>query len=348
MKRKTPFLLAAHVSMLCLCAISQSIPAQKVMPVPAIDVEFLKPEFGSPASAMGDAQTAVPNGVLSAYWNPAGLGLMKGTEAAAGYTILSGNAGYRFVFAGTGLGKIGTVAAGLLYHGVGSETGRAYRYDWSKRIDNLALSFSWAGNLNGWLAIGATYKSVSYYILSEKHRTSVLDAGVLICLTAGSRTGKREDGIKFGLSLGNCGLGHDDEYWVPRDQPLGPGEYGDPMGEYATMVAPPAVFRLGFSFVPVSNETNRMTLAIDAVHSSHYSEYLCLGTEDRITLSRIGSWIVRAGYRDIFTKDGEYRFTAGTALEWRFRPSLRIEAGYSWVENIHARDWNGFYLSLKF
>jgi hypothetical protein len=322
--------------------------AQKVIPIVLADIEFLKPEFGSPASTMGDSQTAVPNGILSAYWNPASLGLMKGTEAATGYTILPGKTGYRFAFTGTGLGKFGKIAAGLLHHGTGSESERVYPYTESTPLDNLAFSFSWAGNLKGWLSLGATYKSAWYHRNAAKQRTSVLDAGVLICLTAGSRTGKREDGIKFGLSLGNFGLGHKDRYWVPRDQILGPGEYADPMGDLVFGVDPPTVLRLGFSFVPVSNETNRITAAMDMVHPNNYSEYLCIGAEDRIAAHRLGSLILRAGYRDIFAKDEEFRFTAGAGLEWRVRPSLLMEAGYSWVEKILARDWNGFYLDFKF
>ena len=43
---------------------------------------FLLIAPGARAGGMGDAQVAVANDAYASYWNPAGLGFLKGSEAA--------------------------------------------------------------------------------------------------------------------------------------------------------------------------------------------------------------------------------------------------------------------------
>ena len=58
---------------------------------------FQAPSIGARATGMGGAYTAVANDPLALYWNPAGMGLVKGKVLSAGFTSVKGRAKYKTV-----------------------------------------------------------------------------------------------------------------------------------------------------------------------------------------------------------------------------------------------------------
>ena len=58
---------------------------------------FQAPSIGARATGMGGAYTAVANDPLALYWNPAGMGSVKGKVLSVGVTSVKGRAKYETV-----------------------------------------------------------------------------------------------------------------------------------------------------------------------------------------------------------------------------------------------------------
>ena len=103
------------------------------------------------------------------------------------------------------------------------------------------------------------------------------------------------------------------------------------------------VFRIGLSVTPVASETNRITLAADAVHPNDDYESIHLGAEDRFRVRRHLELAVRAGMRFI---EGEGMLRAGLGACWTGAGGRRFEAGYSWMNEPLGPDRHGIYMRL--
>jgi len=105
----------------------------------------------------------------------------------------------------------------------------------------------------------------------------------------------------------------------------------------------PMIFRLGCAMEVWGNQNtaNRLTLAIDALHPSDYSERLHVGSE----LLLHHSLLLRFGYKFNYDEEG---LTAGAGLRWQWQDyDFALDAGYTDFGRLGSVLRFGFSLSAK-
>jgi opacity protein-like surface antigen len=102
----------------------------------------------------------------------------------------------------------------------------------------------------------------------------------------------------------------------------------------------PLLFRVGVAADILKSEESRLTVALDAVHPNDNTEYLNTGAE--FAWNEIA--FLRAGWKSLFERDTEQRFTAGIGLHYRILGEFMVKVDYAY------QDWgrltNVHYLSL--
>jgi len=284
---------------------------------------FLEIDVGSAATAMGGAYVSVANDVSSAYWNPAGLAYVNKKQTFFMYQPWVADINNIYTGVAVNYQEYGTIAFTMNYMGYGNEpvttvsqpegTGEFYS------ANEFATSISYGKRLVDWFAFGATAKYVSSNIWHMNANAMAFDLGVLVTTDFFSVTGKRNQGMKIGMSISNYGtrLRYDGmDLLVPIDP--NPDEYGnfdDVEGLYNTSEWElPLIFRLGFSVQPIYTNNLRLLVAADALHPNNNNESINIGTQ--LTYIQPGklNLFLRGGYKGLFLKDSEYGLTYGGGL----------------------------------
>jgi hypothetical protein len=341
-RRRCAIRCALSISLIMQVWASIALGQAKVTVYGRAGAPFLKMGTGGPSEAMADAQAAVPDGLMSLSGNPAHVGLIGSFQAAAGHHFERGCLGLTFMGIGFPIRKIVNVAVTASYFGKGAYEGN--------RADDWAAGLTVSRRFGSWFSIGATVKTLAYHIGSGTYHAVGRDIGFLWMPGWMAFSGKRDDGFKFGFSLANNGLWRDGE--LPSYQITGTSQ------EHVFTVQPgwpelPLLFRIGFSWTPVSNANNRLVLALDALHPNDADESLNFGIEDRVRLTASDALFLRAGYRNNQRikdpLDGrEFNGpTAGFGFSRSRASSAGIEAGYSWVYEKDAPDRHGVYLRFS-
>lgn len=171
---------------------------------------FLLVAVGARATALGQAATADAGSPEAAFWNPAGLALLRRSELAAHYatTFASNNTVLSGYFSSATVGVVG-IAAYLVDYGAQEiipgpglpATGR-----FSPR--NLEMLASYATSLGGLLSFGVNYK------LIQLRNDCSGDCGILRTIVGTTHGvdvglqygGSGPTGLRVGLALRHAGL----------------------------------------------------------------------------------------------------------------------------------------------
>ena len=206
---------------------------------------------------MGRAYVSVANDVSSAYWNPAGLAYINSKQTMFMYQPWI--VGINNVYAGVAINYP------LWYTSLNDEL-----YDYGDEAVTTVSNPEGTGEfysasefagvsyrrIVNWFSFGASAKYISSNIWHMSATAIAFDLGVLVTTDFFSPTGKRNQGMKIGMSISNYGtrLRYDGmDLLVPIDP--NPNEYGnfdDVEGLYNTSEWElPLIFRLGFSVQPI-------------------------------------------------------------------------------------------------
>tara|TARA_B100000287_G_scaffold290806_1_gene274172 strand:- start:247 stop:1296 length:1050 start_codon:yes stop_codon:yes gene_type:complete len=300
---------------------------------------FLELDIGSAATSMGGAYVSVANDVSSAYWNPAGLAYVNNRQTMFMYQPWV--VGINNIYAGVAINyySYGTLALTMNYMDYGDEavttvanpegTGEYYS------ASEFAATISYARRIVNWFSFGASAKYISSNIWHMNANAMAFDLGVLVTTDFFSVTGKRNQGMKIGMSISNYGtkLRYDGmDLMVPIDP--NPDEYGnfdDVEGLYKTSEWElPLIFRLGFSVQPIYTNQFKMLLAMDALHPNNNNESINLGTQFTYTYPGRMSLFLRAGYKGLFMKDSEYGLTYGGGIRYYFTDFNFFDIDYTY------------------
>ncbi|MEK7812812.1 MAG: PorV/PorQ family protein, partial [Candidatus Desantisbacteria bacterium] len=154
--------------------------------------------IGARSIGMGGAACAVADDASAVYWNPAGLGVLKGTEISTMYNIWFEDVKHGFVsyahpFKNWTLG----VAVNYLDTGKMEETTAAYPEGTGKtfRADDMAGYLTYAGRLSENLSLGMNLKYIQQRIEDETATGFGTDLGILY----------KPSNLRLGLSVQNIG-----------------------------------------------------------------------------------------------------------------------------------------------
>ncbi len=256
---------------------------------------FLEIPVNARMAAMGESFAAITDaGADALFTNPALASFANGRHLLqASYADYLADIKHQAFGYAVQLGELGTFGLSLNRLDIGEMTetinadpnnpGGSYFVTGTFDNDALAAGLTYARRLTDRFAYGATLRYVRERIARYESTNFLFDAGMVY------RTGFRS--LRIGGYVQNFGV--DSKY----------------IGDTFKM---PTVFRLGVATEVLGNaETpTRLTLAVEALHPSDYTERLHLGGE---------YWLqnflaLRGGYKLNYDEEG---WTAGAGLKWQ-------------------------------
>jgi hypothetical protein len=302
---------------------------------------FLEIGYGSRGNAMGDAVVSTIDDLSAAYWNPAGLSMMRQSEVQFMMQPWIADINTAFASAGIVHPNLGTFAVTYYQVDYGREevTTMEYQEGTGERYsaNDYCLSLSFGRKLAQWFAFGATGKIVSSSIWHTSATAFAVDLGAIVNTYFFSSTGNRTDGLAIGMSISNYGtrMKYDGMDLIqPIDpNPLSSGEYDNVDGQYRTQGWElPLIFRIGMAVNPLVTQNQKLTLEMDALHPNNNSESVNLGAQYAYTIHSFGSFYLRGGYKALFMDRSEYGLSYGVGVLYRIAgmkdTAMRIDYAY--------------------
>jgi hypothetical protein len=339
MLRRTPLHFGAALLVGALL-LAQAALAQKPYRRGTTAANFLEIGYGSAFNGMGDAAVASVQDLSSAYWNPAGLALMR--QSGMQFSMQPWIAGIQAAHAAVGLvlPRVGSFALTLVQMDYGREpvTTLEMQEGTGEHFSSADYSagLSYARRLAQWFAFGASLKMVNSRIWHETGSAFAADLGVRVNTAFFSPTGERADGLSIGMSISNYGtrMRYDGmDLLQPIDpNPYTHGEYDNVEGQYRTQEWElPLLFRIGVSVHPLAGETQRLTLSVDALHPNNNSESVNVGAQYALTLHSFGTFFVRGGYKGLFMPGSQYGLSYGGGFLYRVprRNNMAVQVDYA-------------------
>ena len=329
------------LGMIFLVALTVDLFANKPYRVGTTAASFLEMGIGSAASGMGEAQVGVVRDLSSVYWNAAGLAYMDNSEVQFSYQPWIADIDVAFIGGGVALPRIGTLALSITSMNYGRTgvttlemqegTGETYQ------ATEYAAAFSYARKLAQWFAFGASGKFISSNIWHMKAQAMALDLGVLVNTHFLSPTGERAHGMTIGMSISNYGtrMRYDGmDLLRPIDiLPDQNGNYKDVQGQFRLQQWElPLVLRLGVAVYPIVTRSQKLTVAVDALHPNNNSESLNFGAEYGYLIPGTGRFMVRAGYRGLYMDESEYDLTFGAGVHLMMLGNKLVKIDYAYKD----------------
>jgi len=335
--RKTIFLF---YTLIIACVAGQA-QVSDVSKVGITAAPFLEIGVGARAIGMGGAFVATANDASALYWNPAGIARSQQMQ----FLFMNTNwiADMKFNYAGITfpLGALGSMGAFLTTLNYGDMAVRTVdQPDGTGEIfsaSDLAVGISYSRALTDRFSIGFNAKYIHQGIWHESANGMAVDLGTLFV------TGL--NGLRIGASLLNFGsdmrmegkdvlVFHDIDPYILGNNDRVPADLQTEKWPL------PLIFQFGLAMDVVKNEMNLLTVAVDAVHPYDNTESLNLGAE--YTFRNMFS--LRAGFRDLFLRDGEQGPTFGIGFNNTFLGNLGIRLDYAYAD--FGRLDNAQHLSL--
>ena len=147
---------------------------------------FSRMGFGARGMALGNAMTAVKNGEIPGFYNPAGISYLKNRNASVAYGILSLDRGLNSIFFSAPLDTTASVSFGILNAGVSDIDGRdadGFPTDSYSTSENM-FSFSFSMRIRK-ISIGVSTKIYYYSLYNNLSSTGLgFDIGAVYPLTS--------------------------------------------------------------------------------------------------------------------------------------------------------------------
>lgn len=256
--------------------------------------QFLKIGVGGRAAAMGDAFIAVANDASALYWNPAGI--VQTTENqiifshnewlvdishefAGGIYHLSSNDAIGVAFTALHMDDMPVTTEFMP-----SGTGEYFGYG------DVALALTYSRKMTEQFSFGGTVRYIEETLDKLKMRGVMIDLGTYYWTGLGT--------TRFAVTISNFG----NEISPTGEITLVNNETKNEWQSFS----PPTMFRIGFAFEPLYNETNRLTTSVQLNHPNDNSENVSTGLE----YSWKEIFFLRGGYK-VNKEDQDYTFGAG-------------------------------------
>ncbi|MFN3134514.1 MAG: PorV/PorQ family protein, partial [Candidatus Kryptonium sp.] len=272
---------------------------------------FLGIAVGPRAIGLGGAFTAFSEDVSALYWNPAGISRLGRNEIMLSHTKWIFGTSFDWIGVGVGIDRNNYVGVSITRLDYGEEEvttidypeGTGERWDAS----DIAVGISYARNLTDRFSVGGTVKFIQQKLWNERATGFALDVGVLFITEF--------RGLKLGASICNFGtemqLDGKDLFVIYDPDPEATGNNPAISAKLKTDSWPlPLLFRVGVSIDVFKTETSYLTLAVDALHPNDNTESLNIGFEYGFR----NLIFLRAGYKSLFQKDSQERFTVGVGI----------------------------------
>jgi len=306
---------------------------------------FLEIGVGSRAIGMGGAFVATANDASAMYWNPAGIGKLVSPEIIFVHTRWIADITFDYAGFVIPLGGIGTLGASLTMLNMGEmevrtellQDGTGELFD----VADLAIGLSYGFNLTDRFSLGITGKYILQKIWKEQAEGFAIDIGTIYDTPIA--------GLRVGAALTNFGTDlrmQGDDLLVYHDiDPQQTGNNERIFAELQTSSWPlPLNFQLGVAMDLIQTSTNRLTLAVDALHPIDNTESMHAGTEYAFN----ENFFLRVGYRNLFLRDSEEGLTAGAGVQAALLGNVRVGFDYAYADFGRLQNAHRFSVNLVF
>ncbi|MBN1895760.1 PorV/PorQ family protein [bacterium] len=299
---------------------------------------FLEMGVGSAGCAMGEAYVGHAQDLSSVYWNPAGLSYMAMNELQFIYQPWI--AGIQFTHAAASLNLPGYGTFALSFTGMNFGTTPVTSMEMQEGTGesysamDMAAGLSYGRKLAQWFGFGASVKYITSGIWHMRAGAAAVDLGVMVSTDFFSPDGKRENGLRIGMSISNYGTrmryeGMD--LLQPIDISGDAGNFKNVEGQFRVQSWElPLIFRFGISLIPLQMGPSRLCLTLDALHPNNNSESINVGGEYQWLLSGLGKLFLRAGYRGLFMDESEYGLTLGGGVHVHLMNNRALKMDYAY------------------
>jgi hypothetical protein len=265
-----PLRSVAPIIVLVLCsgmASAQLLPVLGAQRAGTSTAVFLKIGVGARATAMGESFVSVANDATALFYNPAGITQFPETEIVLSHANWIADIKHQFLGAvyhlsaddalGLSVTSLHTDDMPVTTEVQPSGTGDFFRYS------DLAIGVTYARRMTNQFSFGATLRYIDETLAEIHTRGLVVDFGTYYWTGLGT---SRFSAVvtNFGNQLSPSGTAH----------PWGSGAVSK-FQEFP----PPTIFKFGFAFDPVKDETNILTMSAQLNHPNDNSENLAFGAE---------------------------------------------------------------------
>jgi hypothetical protein len=320
-------------------------------------VSFLELGVGSAGVSMGEAYVSVVRDVTSIYWNPSGLAYLNSNEVQFMYRPWIAGINTSFAGGAVTLPSIGTLALGMHTMDFGSTevttmemqegTGETFS------AMDYAISLSYARQIVSWFSFGVTGKYISSKISRMNASALAMDLGVMINTPFFAVGGNQEHGLTIGMSISNYGtrIKYDGIELLESIDilPNEHGNYKDVEGMYRLQSWDlPIIFRLGASINPIVTETQKLTLAMDALHPNNNSEFINVGGEYQLAIQEFGRIFLRGGWHGLFMDDSPYGLSLGGGIHFNLPGYLVLKLDYAFKDTEYFDNYSLYTIGIEF
>jgi opacity protein-like surface antigen len=331
-----------------LFLLSIQSPAQvggNVANVATTAAPFLEIGVGARAIGMGGAFVATANDVSALYWNPSGIARQSRPAIIFVHTNWIADVAFDYAGAVIPLGRIGTVGASItslsmddmLVRTIDQPEGTGEYF----QVNDMAIAVSYGFNLTERFSIGFTGKYIHQKIWKETAQGMAVDIGTLF--TTGFNN------MRIGAALTNFGsdvqMTGDDLLVYHDPDPYQMGNNDRIFAQLQTQKWPlPLNFQAGLAMEMFQTNSNRLTIATEAMHPINNTESMHLGMEYAFK----ELFFLRGGYRNLFLRDSEEGFTLGAGFSTRFMHNFQVTLDYAYADFGRLENAQRFSVSLGF
>ena len=165
--------------------------------------------------------------------------------------------------------------------------------------------------------------------------------------------GNQENGLTIGMSISNYGtrMRYDGlELLSPIDiLPNEHGNYKDVEGMYRLQSWDlPIIFRLGIAYHPIVSGSQRLTLAVDALHPNNNSESVNTGVEYQLSAQGLGRFFLRGGWHGLFMDDSPYGLTLGGGVHLTLLNDIILKLDYAFQDTEFFNNYSSYTMGIVF
>lgn len=305
---------------------------------------FLRIEPSARGAALGNAGSALPDGIEAAYYNTGAIGLLRKAAVQYSHNIWFADIHYNYAAFSVPVSGVSNIFASVTALGSGDiqvrtvdqPLGTGVNYT----VSNVALGLAYGIRITSRFAAGVQANYITEKIWNSSNKALSFNLGTVYQLS--------ESGVILAFCLSNLGTraqfsGRDLDIQYDADTDI----YGDnsalPASQSTDNFSLPGLIRLGLSVPYVVSENSAFLFLVEGLHPNDNSESMNLGAE--WTLWKLLA--LRVGYQTLFQTDSELGLTFGFGVAGDLGNN-RYNFNYGWSGHQYLESTHRFTMVVEF
>jgi hypothetical protein len=324
---KTPAILLIMQCILSGMAFSQSKTGTTIG-------EFLTIEPSARIAGMGNAGVSMHDETQTAYYNPGAIGHFDAYGVQFTHSLWLASIAYDYVGVSIPLKEWGNLylSGTALNSGeidvrtVDQPLGTGEQYS----ANDVALGLGYGRKISDRFSVGVELKYIQETIWHSSLNAFAMNVGTIYEISP--------DGLRIGASISNFGTegqfsGKDLRITYDPNPSMNGSNTALPGEVYTDTYSLPVLFRVGVSYPVRIDNNNQLIVAANAFHPNENTESVSLGGE----WAFMRTFMIRAGYQNLFQQDSETGLTLGTGLVVDMGGSdLHLDYGWAYYGRLQS------------